>query len=68
MTRPINVRKQLLLYLASITTIPGGVGGGGIKNKANSVQFRLKLPVRTELGKKTELNITKPMMIMLIYD
>ena len=28
----------------------GWVGGGGIKNKANSVQFRLKLPVRTELG------------------
>ena len=27
-----------------------GVGGGVIKNKANSVQFGLNLPVGTELG------------------
>ena len=29
---------------------PGGRVAGGIENKANSVQFQLKLPVGTELG------------------
>ena len=33
------------------TTIPGGRPAGEFENKAKSVQFQLKLPVGTELGK-----------------
>ena len=62
LSRPINVRKQVLLNSCYFTTIPGGwpggrVGGwaaGLIEIKANSVQFQLKLPVGTELGKSTQ--------------
>ena len=58
LSRPTHVRKQVLFNSCYFTTIPGGRPGGwaagrvagGIKIKANSVQFQLKLPTGTELG------------------
>jgi hypothetical protein len=54
LTCPTNVRKQVLLISSYFTTIPvGGCVGGEIENKANSVQFQVKLPAGTEFGKIT---------------
>ena len=43
-----NVIKQVFFKYCYITTFPfvvDGWGGGKINNKANSVKFKLKLPV-----------------------
>ena len=58
LTRPINVRKPVLFNSLYFITIPGGREAGGIENKANSVQFPVKLPVGTELG-NSDLKMTK---------
>ena len=66
MGSPTNVRKQVNSNSYYFSTIPGGRAGGrvagrvagGIENKANSVQFQLKLSVGTELGKTTSKSKT----------
>ena len=49
--RPINVIKKFCwIHAISLLFWVAGRVAGGIENKANSVQFQLKLPVWTELG------------------